>query len=165
MRHTSSDFKLLKKSSTTAAGQSVTVCIRSLPWRRCIQIGGVTLDLSKLTTPIYHLAAREDHIALARSVLLGAQLLGGSVRFVVAGSGHIAGVVNPPARNRYQYWTDGPPVGELETWLEAAEEHPGSWWPDWQAWSEAQDSRRVPARESAETSSPLSRMHQAAMFG
>ncbi|GEO17831.1 class I poly(R)-hydroxyalkanoic acid synthase [Microvirga aerophila] len=112
-----------------------------------LQIGGVTLDLSKVTIPIYHLAAREDHIAPARSVCLGAQVLGGPVRFVVAGSGHIAGVVNPPARNRYQYWTGGPPAGELETWLAAAEEHGGSWWPDWQAWSEAQDRRRVPARE------------------
>ncbi|WP_457090374.1 PHA/PHB synthase family protein [Microvirga sp. P5_D2] len=111
-----------------------------------MRIDGVTLDLSKVKIPIYHLAAREDHIAPARSVVLGAQLLGGAVRFVVAGSGHIAGVVNPPARNRYQYWTNGPPVGELEPWLEAAEEHPGSWWPDWQAWSEAQDRRRVPAR-------------------
>ena len=115
--------------------------------QRRIQIGGVTLDLSKVTTPIYHLAAREDHIAPAQSVFLGAQFLGGPVRFVVAGSGHIAGVVNPPVRNRYQYWTDGPPVGELKTWLEAAQEHPGSWWPDWQAWSEAQDRRQVPARE------------------
>src|SRR4051794_3251010 len=93
------------------------------------------------------LAAREDHIAPARSVFLGAQVLGGPVRFVVSGSGHIAGVVNPPARKRYQHWTGGPPVGELAIWLEAAEEHPGSWWPDWQAWSEAQDKRRVPARE------------------
>jgi polyhydroxyalkanoate synthase len=112
-----------------------------------LQIDGVTLDLSKVTIPIYHLAAREDHIAPARSVCLGAQVLGGPVRFVVAGSGHIAGVVNPPARNRYQYWTGGPPAGELETWLAAAEEHAGSWWPDWQAWSKAQDRRRVPARE------------------
>ena len=112
-----------------------------------MKIDGVTLDLSKVKIPIYHVAAREDHIAPAQSVFLGAQFLGGSIRFVVAGSGHIPGVVNPPARNRYQYWTNGPPVGELETWLEAAEEHPGSWWPDWQAWSEAQDSRRVSARE------------------
>jgi polyhydroxyalkanoate synthase len=112
-----------------------------------MKIDGVTLDLSKVTIPIYHLAAREDHIAPARSVFSGAQFLGGAVRFVVAGSGHIAGVVNPPARNRYQYWTGGPPVGELDTWLEAAQEHPGSWWPDWQGWSEAQDRRRVPARE------------------
>ena len=112
-----------------------------------IKIDGVTLDLSQVKIPIYHLAAREDHIAPARSVFLGARFLGGAVRFVVAGSGHIAGVVNPPARNRYQYWTNGPPVGELEPWLDTAEEHPGSWWPDWQAWSEAQDRRRVPARE------------------
>jgi polyhydroxyalkanoate synthase subunit PhaC len=112
-----------------------------------MKIDGVTLDLSKVTIPIYHVATREDHIAPARSVFLGARFLGGAVRFVVAGSGHIAGVVNPPTRNRYQYWTNGPPVGELETWLEAAEEHPGSWWPDWQSWSEAQDRRRVPARE------------------
>jgi polyhydroxyalkanoate synthase subunit PhaC len=115
-----------------------------------MKIDGVTLDLSKVTTPIYHLAAREDHIAPARSVFLGAQVLGGSVRFVVTGSGHIAGVVNPPARHRYQYWTGGLPVGELETWLAAADEHPGSWWPDWQAWSEAQDRRRVPTREIGE---------------
>src|SRR5215217_50567 len=112
-----------------------------------IEMGGVTLALSKVTIPIYHLAAREDHIAPARSVYLGAQVLGGPIRVVVSGSGHIAGVVNPPARNRYQYWTNGPPVGELETWLEGAEECLGSWWPDWQAWSEAQDRRRVPARE------------------
>jgi polyhydroxyalkanoate synthase len=112
-----------------------------------MRIDGITLDLSKVTIPIYHVAAREDHIAPARSVFLGAQSLGGSIRFVVAGSGHIAGVVNPPARNRYRYWTNGPPVGELDTWLEAAEEHLGSWWPDWQAWSEAQDGRLVPPRE------------------
>ncbi|PVE21366.1 class I poly(R)-hydroxyalkanoic acid synthase [Microvirga sp. KLBC 81] len=115
--------------------------------QRRIQMGGVTLDLSKVKIPIYHLAAREDHIAPARSVFLGAQFLGGPVRFVVAGSGHIAGVVNPPARNRYRYWTGGPPAGELETWLEAAQEQPGSWWPDWQAWSESQDRRLIPARE------------------
>ena len=89
--------------------------------------------------------AREDHIAPARSVFLGARFLGGSVRFVVTGSGHIAGVVNPPARNRYQYWTDGPLVGELETWLEAAEEHP----PGGRTGRPGarQDRRQVPARE------------------
>ena len=115
--------------------------------QRRIEVGGVTLDFSRVNIPVYHLAAREDHIAPARSVFSGAQFFGGPVRFVVTGSGHIAGVVNPPARNRYQYWTGGPPGGELESWLEAAEEHPGSWWPDWQAWSEAQDRRWVPARE------------------
>src|SRR4051812_26092787 len=115
--------------------------------QRRIEMSGVTLDLSKVKIPVYHLAAREDHIAPARSVFFGAQVLGGPVRFVVSGWGHIAGVVNPPGRNRYQYWTGGLPTGELETWLENAEEHPGSWWPDWQAWSEAQDRKRVPARK------------------
>src|SRR4051812_33085671 len=91
-----------------------------------IELGGITLDLSRVTIPVYHLAAREDHIAPARSVFLGAQVLGGPVRFVVSGSGHIAGVVNPPARNRYQHWTGGPPTGELEPWLEAAEGEPGA---------------------------------------
>src|ERR671913_902751 len=112
-----------------------------------IELGGITLDLSQVTIPVYHLAAREDHIAPARSVYLGAKLLGGPVRVVVSGSGHIAGVVNPPVRNRYQYWTGEPPTGELETWLEAAQEHPGSWWPDWRAWIEARDRKQVPARE------------------
>src|SRR4051812_17637793 len=146
---------------------------RGLVLRRCyinndlaqkrIELGGVTLDLSKVTIPVYHLAAREDHIAPARSVFLGAQVLGGPVRFVVSGSGHIAGVVNPPARSRYQHWTNGPPTGELATWHEGAEEHPGSWWPDWQAWSEAQDGRR-PGR-SAGASLRRLRMRRAAMFG
>jgi len=111
-----------------------------------MEIGPITLDLSKVTIPIYHLAAPEGHIAPARAGFLGAQVLGGPVRFVVSGSGHIAGVVSPPARKRYQYWTSGPPTGELETWLETVEEHPGSWWPDWQAWIEAQDRTQVPAR-------------------
>ena len=115
--------------------------------QRRIEMGGVTLDLSQVTIPVYHLAAREDHIAPPRSVYLGAKLLGGPVRVVVSGSGHIAGVVNPPVRNRYRYWTGGPPTGELETWLEDAEERPGSWWPDWHAWIEARDRKKVPARE------------------
>src|SRR4051794_7081616 len=121
-----------------------------------IEIGGAPLDLSNVKIPVYHLAAREDHIAPARSVFFGAQVLGGPVRFVVPGSGHIAGVVNPPARKRYQYWTGGPPAGELETWLEDAEERPGSWWPDLQAWIEEQDGKRVSARKvGAGTLAPI----------
>jgi polyhydroxyalkanoate synthase subunit PhaC len=111
-----------------------------------MQIGDVTLDLAKVKIPIYHLATREDHIAPPHSVFLGAQFFGGPVRFVLAGAGHIAGVVNPPARQRYQYWTDGVHEGALELWLEKAEEHPGSWWPDWQAWISSLDNKLVPAR-------------------
>jgi polyhydroxyalkanoate synthase len=113
-----------------------------------LEIGGERVDLQKIEIPIYELAAREDHIAPAKSVFTGAPLFGGNVRFVLAGSGHIAGVVNPPGgKVRYQYWTDGPPTGDLETWVAKAEEHPGSWWPDWQAWIEGLDSERVPARQ------------------
>jgi polyhydroxyalkanoate synthase subunit PhaC len=110
-----------------------------------MEVGGVTLDLGKVTIPIYNLATKEDHIAPAKSVFVGSALFGGPIRFVLAGSGHIAGVVNPPAKNKYQYWTGGPPKGRYETWLETAKEHPGSWWPDWLAWIEKQAPTRIPA--------------------
>ncbi|BBE71447.1 class I poly(R)-hydroxyalkanoic acid synthase [Oharaeibacter diazotrophicus] len=112
-----------------------------------MEVAGVKLDLSKVTIPIYNLATREDHIAPPKSVFVGSGLFGGPVKYVLAGSGHIAGVVNHPSRGKYQYWTGGPATGTLEKWMAAAEEHPGSWWPDWQAWIEAQDDRRVKARK------------------
>jgi polyhydroxyalkanoate synthase len=112
-----------------------------------MEVAGVRLDLSKVTVPVYNLAAREDHIAPAKSVFLGSKFFGGPVRFVLAGSGHIAGVVNPPDKKKYQHWTDGEPVGDLEDWIARAEEHPGSWWPDWQAWIESLDNERVEKRE------------------
>ena len=112
-----------------------------------LEIGGGRVDLRKIDMPIYELAAREDHIAPAKSVFVGASLFGGNVRFVLAGSGHIAGVINPPGpKVRYQHWTGDAPGGELEAWIERAQEHPGSWWPDWQTWIEALDDERVPAR-------------------
>ena len=108
--------------------------------------------------PIYNLAAREDHIAPAKSVMLGSQFFGGPVRFVVAGSGHIAGVVNPPAKKKYQYWTGPRPAGtDLEKWLAEAEEHPGSWWPDWISWLKALDPTEVPAREPGGSRLPSDR--------
>jgi polyhydroxyalkanoate synthase len=106
------------------------------------------LDLKKVTAPIYNLATREDHIAPAKSVMLGSHFFGGPVRFVVAGSGHIAGVVNPPARVKYQYWTGPPPAdADVETWLAHAQEHPGSWWPNWIDWLKTLDPTEAPARE------------------
>lgn len=105
------------------------------------------LDLSKVKVPIYNLATREDHIAPADSVLYGSQFFGGSVRFVLSGSGHIAGVVNPPAAGKYQYWTnDNVKDVTLVDWLKAAHEHKGSWWVDWREWLENIDAERVPAR-------------------
>ncbi|HEY0291121.1 MAG TPA: class I poly(R)-hydroxyalkanoic acid synthase [Hansschlegelia sp.] len=111
-----------------------------------MEILGVTLNLKQVKTPIYSVATREDHIAPAKSVFLGSQLFGGPVRFVLAGSGHIAGVVNPPARMKYQHWTGEAPTGDLNDWIAAAEEKPGSWWPDWRAWLAAADATMVVAR-------------------
>jgi poly[(R)-3-hydroxyalkanoate] polymerase subunit PhaC len=110
-------------------------------------IAGEAIDVGRITVPVYNLATREDHIAPAKSVFLGSKFFGGPVRFVLAGSGHIAGVINPPAKAKYQYWTGGPPVGNLEGWLAKAEEHPGSWWPDWAAWIKERDSATVKARK------------------
>src|SRR6201992_1924028 len=93
------------------------------------------LDLSKVKVPIYNLATREDHIAPAESVLYGSQFFGGPVKYVLSGSGHIAGVVNPPSGNKYQYWTnDNIKDVTLADWLKGAQEHKGSWWPDWHQW-------------------------------
>lgn len=111
-----------------------------------MEIGGEHLDLGNVTIPIYNLATREDHIAPAKSAFLGSKFFGGPVRYVLAGSGHIAGVVNPPGKAKYQYWTGGAPVGNLDNWIRNAVEHPGSWWPDWIEWIRQQDGATVPAR-------------------
>ncbi|WP_319801810.1 class I poly(R)-hydroxyalkanoic acid synthase [Rhodobium gokarnense] len=110
-------------------------------------VGGVTLDLSKSKVPIFNLAAREDHIAPAKSVFLGCTSFGGPVEYVMAGSGHIAGVVNPPSRNKYQYWTGGKPTGSFESWVGKAKETPGSWWPYWQQWVSGLAGEKVKARK------------------
>jgi polyhydroxyalkanoate synthase subunit PhaC len=105
------------------------------------------LDLSKVKVPIYNLATKEDHIAPADSVLYGSQFFGGPVKFVLSGSGHIAGVVNPPAPGKYQFWTnDNIKDVTLSDWLKAAQEHKGSWWPDWRGWLASIDAEEVPAR-------------------
>lgn len=109
-------------------------------------LDGERISLSDVTIPIYNLAAREDHIAPAKSAFVGCRYFGGEVEFVLAGSGHIAGVVNPPQQKKYQYWTDGEPEGEFEAWLENAQEHPGSWWPHWHDWIKNHNNKKVPAR-------------------
>lgn len=112
-----------------------------------MEIDGKALDLSKVTTPIYNLATREDHIAPAVSVFTGSQYFGGEVTFVLTGSGHIAGVVNPPIKNKYQYWVGGPPKGDFDTWLTRSKETPGSWWPHWDGWIREHDDTLVKARK------------------
>ena len=111
-----------------------------------MEIGGIKLDLRKVKVPIYNLATREDHIAPASSVFRGSGLFGGKVTFVVTGSGHIAGVINPPARGKYQYWTGAAPKGDYDGWMKKAKEHAGSWWPHWQAWIAAHDKTQTKPR-------------------
>jgi polyhydroxyalkanoate synthase len=155
-----------------------------------MHFGNVRLDLSKVKIPIYLQSAREDHIAPFRSVYKSTRLFGGPVRFIVAGSGHIAGVVNHPDAKKYQYWTNDaygavakgsngkaangktktasaakaasksasamndaaaldvrkPYPGTVEEWWEGAAEHPGSWWPDWDAWLSKLSGKKIRAR-------------------
>jgi polyhydroxyalkanoate synthase subunit PhaC len=110
-------------------------------------IGGQPLDLKSVTIPIYNLAAREDHIAPAKSVFIGSKAFGGKVTYVLAGSGHIAGVINPADKPKYQYWTNEKMEDSLEQWVAGATETKGSWWPHWFSWIEAQAPARVPARQ------------------
>ncbi|MHA1523096.1 MAG: class I poly(R)-hydroxyalkanoic acid synthase [Alphaproteobacteria bacterium] len=110
--------------------------------------GKTRLSLGAVKLPIYSVATRDDHIAPAASVFRGAALFGQPVIFVLAGSGHIAGVINPPKRRKYHYWAGG--SGEtLESWLETATRKPGSWWPHWKRWVSAYAGGRVPARNPA----------------
>jgi polyhydroxyalkanoate synthase subunit PhaC len=111
-----------------------------------MQLGGVRLDLSKVKIPIYELFTKEDHIAPAASVFRGSKLFGGPVRHVMAGSGHIAGVVNPPATKKYQFWSGGR-SSSLEDWMATAHEAAGSWWSDWASWLAAYSGPKVPARD------------------
>lgn len=116
-----------------------------------LELGAVRLDLNKVTIPIYQVAAKEDHIAPAQSVLLGTKLYGGPVKFVLAGSGHIAGVINPPAKAKYQYWLlneDDPKIiPSVEAFISKSTEHPGSWWPDYKVWLGSLSGKQIPARQ------------------
>jgi polyhydroxyalkanoate synthase subunit PhaC len=113
-----------------------------------MMLGGVKLDLSRVTVPIYLQSAREDHIAPANSVFKATLLFGGPVRFIIAGSGHIAGVINPPAAKKYQYWTSGAGhPADIEAWRAKSTEHPGSWWPDWDHWLASLSGEKIPARK------------------
>ncbi len=111
-----------------------------------IEMNGTPVDLRKIKTPAYFLATKEDHIAPWPAVYQGARLLGGPTKFVLAASGHIAGVVNPPDANKYSHWTNTKKPASDEAWFEGATEHAGSWWPDWQNWIARKAGKQVPAR-------------------
>jgi polyhydroxyalkanoate synthase len=112
---------------------------------KALTVLGVPLDLRQVSTPTYVQAGREDHIAPAESVWKITDHFAGPVRFVLAGSGHIAGVVNPPSAQKYQYWTNESGARSLEAFVAGATETKGSWWPDWIGWLRGQDAETVAA--------------------
>ncbi len=115
-------------------------------------LAGTRLDMKKVKLPVYELATKEDHIAPAKSVFAGSQLLGGPVEFVLSGSGHIAGVVNPPDKVKYQFWTNNTKRAKsLEQWLKSAKEHPGSWWAHWAEWLAEQSGDWTVPRDPGES--------------
>jgi polyhydroxyalkanoate synthase len=111
-----------------------------------ISLLGTPIDLSKVKIPSYFISTVEDHIAPWKTTYMGARYLKGPVRFVLGGSGHIAGIVNPPSAKKYHYWSNDSLPETAEKWFEGATQRPGSWWEDWQAWIEKTDATRVPAR-------------------
>jgi polyhydroxyalkanoate synthase len=112
-----------------------------------ITLCGVPIDLSKVKMPSYFISTVEDHIAPWKTTYKGARYLGAPARFVLGGSGHIAGIVNPPSARKYHYWTNEALPPTAEEWFKTATQHPGSWWEDWQRWIDARNGDdRVAAR-------------------
>jgi polyhydroxyalkanoate synthase len=113
-----------------------------------LELDGVKIDLSAVKVPGYFISAAQDHIALWQATYRGAQVLGGKNRFVLGGSGHIAGIVNPPEANKYGYWTNDTLADSPDDWYQGSENHDGSWWLDWQQWVLKQgDMDRVAVRQ------------------
>ena len=111
-----------------------------------IELLGTRIDLRKIKVPSYLISTREDHIAPWKSTYRATQIYGGPVRFVLAASGHIAGVVNPPDSGKYSHWINEELPESPDDWFTGATELAGSWWPDWQRWVSGQDRAQVPAR-------------------
>jgi polyhydroxyalkanoate synthase len=111
-----------------------------------LTFAGTPIDLTKVKTPVYLMAAKEDHIAPWKSCYAGTRLFAGPRRFLLAASGHIAGVINPPAARKYGHWTNTKLPEEADGWLEGATWQDGSWWPDWYRWLKAKGGKQVPAR-------------------
>ena len=126
-----------------------------------IKPNNVPIDLAEVKTPLYFISTVEDHISPWRATYAGAKLFPGPVRFVLGGSGHIAGIINPPAANKYSYWTNYKLPGKPERWLKGATQHPGSWWPDWAGWVAQHSGDKVPPRIPGKGKSKLKALEDA----
>ncbi|HLX29345.1 MAG TPA: class I poly(R)-hydroxyalkanoic acid synthase [Casimicrobiaceae bacterium] len=120
-----------------------------------LTLAGVPIDLTKVTTPTYFVSAIEDHIAPWKTTYAGPGLMRGARRFVLSGSGHIAGMINPPAANKYGYWTNDALADSADEWFAHANQHDGSWWNDWRAWIEQYLGGEVPARVPGKSKLPV----------
>jgi polyhydroxyalkanoate synthase len=117
--------------------------------RKALVLGGQKLDLADVKIPVFVQSSKEDHIAPYRSVYKGARLFGGPTEFMMSGSGHIAGVINPPSAHKYQHWTNKALPATVQEWIDGAVEHPGSWWAHWGKWLAEKSGPMVPARNPA----------------
>lgn len=124
--------------------------------KNALELDGVKIDLSAVKVPAYFVSTAQDHIALWQATYKGAQVLGGKNRFVLGGSGHIAGIVNPPEANKYGYWTNEKLADTPDEWYQGSENHEGSWWLDWQQWVLKQgDMEMVPVRQPGDGKLPV----------
>lgn len=122
---------------------------------KALEIEGVNIDISRIKTPSYFLSTKEDHIAPWQATYDGARAFSGEVTFTLAASGHVAGVVNPPAKNKYCYWTSSALPSDSRKWLENADEHQGSWWPHWAEWAGRFGNGEVKARKPGTKLKPV----------
>jgi polyhydroxyalkanoate synthase len=147
------DLLYWNSDSTNLPGAMYTYYVRNMYLHNNLRVPGkltmcgVPVDLGKIDIPAYVLAAREDHIVPWTTAYESARLLSGPTTFVLAASGHIAGVINPASRNRRNYWLGGKLTQNPEAWLDEAESRPGSWWTHWAAWLAQQGGTRIAARE------------------
>jgi polyhydroxyalkanoate synthase len=112
-----------------------------------LTLAGEPINLAEIQVPSFFLSARQDHIAKWKTTYEGAKVYGGQVTFVLSGSGHIAGVINPPYKEKYGYWTNDNLPADADDWFKSAEHHPGSWWPHWKTWIANFEGPQVPARQ------------------
>ncbi len=113
-----------------------------------VVIGDTPIDLGAIKTPVFVVALKDDHVSAWKETYAGRALFGGETRFLLGGSGHNAGMINPPAANKHGYWIDGPDGADADAWLASATQKAGSWWPEWQGWlDQATADDKVPARE------------------
>ena len=120
-----------------------------------IELDGTPIDLRKIKTPAYFISTHDDHITPWKSTYAGPKLMSGPVRFVLGGSGHIAGIINPPIKNKYGYWTNDTIEEEPDNWLANANYTEGSWWPDWQNWIKKHAGEKIPARKPGTKLKPI----------